>query len=475
MFSFRTLTRCFVFGIASREESGLQNARDATVLQPLPSPRTPRAFKCQCGRPVFFRNSTCVVCHTPLGYAAGRGLLIPLEPVLSSPASADTAPAAADDARDEPALWREFGAGADAPRYSRCGNLTSASACNWLVAVDDAFQGPERLCRCCRLTRTLPDQSVASNPLWWNRIELAKRRLVSSLIGLRLPVLSKVAEDPSTGLIFDLLRAPAGGPPVITGHDDGVITIDVEEADDATREQRKNALHEPYRTLLGHLRHETGHYYWQRLVEHSPWLAACREVFGDDRQDYMAALRHHYEAGPPADWGEHHVSAYASSHPWEDWAETWAHYLHMVDTLDTARSFGLDGERVELHYERYTPDSLGTLAATVPAGESGADDFLPLLNGWMELTGVLNELSRSMGVQDFYPFVLAAPAVRKLHLVHRVVTSAAQGLGAVPAVAPPLDEGPSAGAAPATQSMQTGGWIDDGAETATSAAAATPA
>jgi hypothetical protein len=243
---------------------------------------------------------------------------------------------------------------------------------------------------------------------------------VSSLLGLKLPVSSKVNEDSDRGLVFDLLRSPPGGPPVVTGHADGVITIDVEEADDAVREARRTALDEPYRTLLGHLRHESGHYYWSRLVQGSAWLEPWRRVFGDERRDYAAALKHHHESGVPTDWRLGFVSGYASSHPWEDWAETWAHYLHMVDTLDTARSFGLDGERVELCYERFGLEALDDAGA----GSAGARHFLGLVHSWMELTGVLNELSRSMGVPDFYPFVLSVPALRKLHLVHRVITEA---------------------------------------------------
>ena len=82
-----------------------------------------------------------------------------------------------------------------------------------------------------------------------------------------------------------------------------------------------------------------------------------------------------------------------------------------------ARSFGLDGERVELSYERFSE------ALLHDSGDPDAGGFLHLINSWMELTGVLNELSRSMGVHDFYPFVLSGLAVRKLHLVHRIVHS----------------------------------------------------
>lgn len=361
----------------------------------LPAPVVPRAFRCRCGRPVFFRNSECLACHTPLGYDTARLVLLPLQPDRT------------------PGWWRQVGAPKSAPRYRRCAHLDSAAACNWLIAEGDAHAGDPPQCRCCRLTRQKPDLADPANATGWGRIELAKRRLVSLLLGLRLPVRAKVGEDPQRGLAFDLLRAAPGGPAIITGHADGVITLDIEEADDAIREQRRTALHEQYRTLLGHLRHESGHYYWHRLVEGqgSAWLAPCRELFGDERQDYAAALRRHHEQGPPADWAVRHVSAYASSHPWEDWAETWAHYLHLVDTVDTARSFKLDAASVDLQYEPFD-------ALLLEGPEAAA--FLVLLQGWMELTGVLNELSRSMGVADFYPFVLSAPAVRKLYFVHCV-------------------------------------------------------
>ncbi|TCP04364.1 zinc-binding metallopeptidase family protein [Rubrivivax gelatinosus] len=362
----------------------------------VPEPITPRKFECVCARPVFFRNSECLVCHTPLGYDPERRRLLPLEPIAGTD------------------LWKE--ARPRRPRrYRRCANLDAPSACNWLVDPADAGALDPPQCRACRLTRTLPDLSQPGNGERWGRIATAQRRLVSQLVGLGLPVKSRLSEDPDRGLVFDLLQSPPGGPAVVTGHADGIVTIDVEEADDPTREHRRTTLGETYRTLLGHLRHEVGHYYWQRLVEGSPWHEPFRRLFGDERGDYAAALKRHYDEAAPADWGARHVSAYASSHPWEDWAETWAHYLHMLDTLDTARSFGLDGESVELSYERFGN------AALADSGDRNPGPFLAIVNGWMELTGVLNELSRSMGVPDFYPFVLSVPALRKLHFVHRVV------------------------------------------------------
>jgi len=350
---------------------------------------------------VFFRNSRCLACERALGYDAQRRRLHAIEPV-----------------KGEDGLWQEAEV-PGGPRWRRCANLDTASGCNWLIdagAPPDPEDAPVRgQCIACRLTRTLPDLSLADNAAHWQSIAMAQRRLVSTLIGLGLPVRSWY-DDPEQGLAFDLLRTAPGGPGVTTGHEDGVITIDIEEADDPTREQRRRALHEPYRTLLGHLRHESGHYYWSRLIEHGRWLAPFRERFGDERADYAAALKTHYEQGAPADWGARFVSAYASAHPWEDWAETWAHYLHMVDTLDTARSFGLHGERVELNYERFDARLLAEAG-----DDAGAAAFVALLGDWMELTGVMNELSRSMGLPDFYPFVLSYEAARKLHFVHRVV------------------------------------------------------
>ncbi|MBA4263831.1 MAG: hypothetical protein C0453_02005 [Comamonadaceae bacterium] len=361
-----------------------------------------RAFSCRCGQPVFFRNSICLACQTPLGYDPQTGLLLPL---VALPGQSD-----------ESEVWRCAEPAQTSGRYLRCRNLTTGAACNWLIPLDGKSSTAADLCLCCRFTRVLPDLSVNDHLTWWRRIEVAKRRLISALLGMRLPLVP-LADDPRQGLAFDILTS-LDGAPVTTGHAEGVITLDAQEADDPTRELRRTQLHEPYRTLLGHLRHEIGHYYWRRLVEHSEWIDPFRREFGDERADYLGALERHYAEGPPDDWCSTHVSAYASCHPWEDWAETWAHYMHMTDTVDTAMSFGLHGERLELSCEPFGTEVLGE------ATDSASDGFLNLLNRWVQLTGVLNELSRSMGVPDFYPFVLSAPAVRKLHMVHRIIEAA---------------------------------------------------
>ena len=358
-----------------------------------------RRYQCRCGRPVFFRNSVCLACRTPLGYEPYLAQICALEPAQGEAAS------------ESDSLWSISGS-TSGKLYRRCANLVSAAACNWLVDAGD----PLKFCQCCRLDRTIPDLTIADNAESWNKIEIAKRRLISSLIALGLPVKSRISEDPGQGLAFDFLRSLPGGPQVITGHEDGVITLNIEEADDATRERNRINLNEPYRTLLGHLRHEVGHYYWDRLISGTRLYAGFQDLFGDETQDYAAALQRHYNEGPPLDWRDRFVSAYASAHPWEDWAETWAHYLHIADTWDTALSFGMDVD-AGMEFDGFTADVLAH------PDQSGSSTFLQFLNSWTQLTAVLNELSRAMGLADFYPFVLSQRAVAKLHFIHMAIVS----------------------------------------------------
>jgi hypothetical protein len=355
------------------------------------------AFACRCGRPVYFRNSLCLGCKAPLGFEPESLQVRAMTPA----AGANT--------------WRVDGgedkADGDATEWRRCENFESPAGCNWLVRADDE----ETLCRSCRLNRTIPNLDDPNNREWWRRIENAKRRLVSQLLSLKLPVVSKESEDAERGLMFDFLRSPGEGPRVLTGHDNGLITLNIEEADDSVRERTRNEMREPYRTLLGHLRHEVGHYYWDRLVAGTPQLEKFRALFGDEREDYAAALKRNYEQGPPADWANQHITSYASVHPWEDWAETWAHYLHVVDSLDTALRFGLQGEDVELEVEPFVVEDLYDPEA------DDAERVILLINSWVRLTNVLNELARSMGQQDFYPFVMSRPVLRKMHFIQMIV------------------------------------------------------
>ena len=359
--------------------------------------RHSRTFACRCGTHIFFRNSLCLHCQATLGYIPGEGRMVAIDPGPQS------------------GTW--VAEGVRAPQKC-CGNRDTPARCNWMLAADD----PNPRCIACRLNRTIPNLDDADNARYWGLIELAKRRLVSELLALGLPVRSKVDEDPERGLMFDFLRSPAEGPPVMTGHAGGLITLNVEEADDSAREKTRLQMHEPYRTLLGHFRHEVGHYYWDRLIADTSWLERFRDLFGDERADYAAALKANYENGPPADWSNRYISAYASTHPWEDWAETWAHYLHMIDSLGTAFGFGLEAGDLEGTIEPFERDAL-----YAPNAE-GAGRFLSLLNSWIEMTMVVNELARSMGQADFYPFVMSKPMVAKLQFVHLVVEGARSGL-----------------------------------------------
>jgi hypothetical protein len=352
----------------------------------------PRSFSCRCGRPIFFGNSICLGCRSPLGYEPHLGLLAPLEP---------------GGAQDSWKLVNNAGTGS----YRRCQNLDSPSGCNWLVR-EDATQ--RKLCISCRLERVIPDLSNSANIPPYRRFASAKRRHVALLLSLGLQVRPRIDEDPDHGLAFDLLRAPTYGPAILTGHESGIITVNIDEAEDSIREQIRTQMGEPYRTLLGHLRHETGHYYWGRLIQNSQWIDEFRAIFGNEQQDYQAALDAHYQNGAPANWQRNHISAYASAHPWEDWAETWAHLFHMEDTYRTAYSFGLDpASSLELELEPFPEDSLPS--------STDAADFLAFLNAWTRLMAVMNELSRAMGQPDFYPFVLSRGVVAKLYFVHRVI------------------------------------------------------
>jgi hypothetical protein len=379
-------------------------------------PTTSRSYHCVCGALVFLRNTHCLNCSHPLGYDPERRTMVALEP------------------SEVEGRWRVAGE-TDASLYARCSNLETAAVCNWLIPTGrpDAQTWPDKLyagrCLSCSLTRTIPNLEVPAHAEALLRLETAKRRLLSQLLALALPVETRL--ERANGIAFDFLAQLPGGPPVLTGHDEGVITLNVGEADDAKREGIRAAMHEPYRTLLGHFRHEIGHYYWDRLVRDTPWLEGSRQLFGDDTRDYAESLKHHYENGPPTDWPLHYVSSYATSHPWEDWAETWAHYLHMSDAVDTAVSLGVDAASVDIEAQPYTAADLWQ------PDHPNAGAFLEFLNSWVVLTQAVNELTRSMGQPDFYPFVLPREAVAKLQFIHELIRSAsAPDAVPTPAAAP---------------------------------------
>ncbi len=368
-----------------------------------------KLFSCHaCGQIVHFENTVCERCGHALGYLPGPGIVSALEWDGTQGAWQALAPPGG--------LWLY------------CANY-ELGACNWMVPASGtgAANGGQAtgggggsagqaLCPACALNRTIPDLTVSENLQAWQRLEGAKHRLVYALNRFGLPVFSK-ADDAHQGLAFDFMSdwdSPFGEQNrVLTGHAQGVITVNIAEADPARREEVRMAMGEPYRTLLGHLRHESGHYWWERLVQGSPRQDDFRALFGDERQDYAEALSRHYAGGPPTSWPAHYVSAYAASHPWEDWAETWTHTLHVIDTLETAWAFGIDVQ------PRHGSDP--ALAGTADVDPYDVTDFDALMEDWLPLAIAVNSLNRSMGQPDMYPFVLTPAVIEKMAFVHQVI------------------------------------------------------
>ncbi len=347
-----------------------------------------KLFRCHCGNTVYFANTDCMQCGRKLGFLPDQLRLAALE-------------AAGND------LWISLPSAADdqAPRrrYRWCANGVHHDACNWMVPEDD----PDPFCMACRLNQVIPDLSQPGNRSLWIRIEERKRRLVYDLRRLQLPVIPKTV-DPQQGLAFAFLEdqpdtveflAPNAGGEVMTGHAGGLITINIAEADDVERERRRRQLNEQQRTLLGHFRHESGHYYWDRLVAGGPLLDRIRECFGDERADYNEALQRYYNNGPANDWQTTHVSAYASAHPWEDWAECWAHWLQITDSLEMAAAIGMADEH---------------------ALDGNVDDKV---GHWVDLALKINLIMRSLDQTDAYPFVLTPAIIDKLRLVDEVISN----------------------------------------------------
>lgn len=329
-----------------------------------------KLFSCpRCSRRLYFENSLCLSCG---------------EAVVYSPARREMIPAA----------------------HARPCRNAGECGCNW--AGEDRFGF---YCLACALNRTIPDLSVEGNRERWARVERAKRRVVHALLSFGLPVGPKAAPGDDAGLAFDFLADPAGPSPggerVLTGHDAGLITLNVAEADAPERERMRLSLGERYRTVIGHFRHELGHYYWERLVRDDPArLGRFRALFGDERLDYAAALASHYEAGPRPDWQERNISAYAASHPWEDFAETWAHFLHIADTLETADAYRIPLEAADT----------ATDASAAAAGPTQR-----MVARWLALSEIANAVNRSMGLPDLYPFVISPAVAEKLDFVRALL------------------------------------------------------
>lgn len=344
-------------------------------------------FECECGNTLFFENSMCLQC----GYEVGYDPTTDRMKRVASP-------------------------------YTRCRNGNEYSTCNWLIPAGQE----QEYCPACRLNRTVPDTSIPANLVLWQKIEAAKRRVFYTLARLGIAPSSLLLQP--DGVAFDFL-IPTPELPVTTGHEKGIITINLLEADDVYREKTRTALGEPYRTLVGHLRHELGHYYWDKFFLHrtneDPLLMECRELFGDERADYSAALQQHYTAGATPAWQATHITAYATAHPWEDWAETWAQYLHILDGTETAAAFGWAGHQVPIAIKPFSPTEVLGKSAHEADGR-----LFETLNAWSRLSPALNEMAASLGHTALYPFVLSTASVRKITFVHKMVTLAAAEKGA---------------------------------------------
>ena len=356
-----------------------------------------KLFTCpHCGQRLYFENALCLTCGNA---------------VLYDPKAAAFRLASSDG-------------------VFACANATQCD-CNWKAVDTQPF------CLACGLNKTIPDLSIDGNRGRWKRVEAAKKRAVYTLLALHLPVGPKQSPTDEIGLAFDFLADPVGRGPggehILTGHDDGLITLNVAEADSAEREKMRAQLGESYRTLLGHFRHELGHYYWDRLIRDDPdWLAECRTLFGDETADYEQALKTYYANGAPLDWQSNHISAYATSHPWEDWAESWAHYLHITDTLEMVHSLNLKlGQLDTIDYSDLPTWDTG--GASVPrASSDGLAEFDAILERWLVLSEASNSINRCMGLPDLYPFVISPTTTDKLRFVYRRLAALREAVGPAP-------------------------------------------
>lgn len=351
---------------------------------------------CRCGAPLFRENTACVTCGAAVGHVPDAAVLTSFD--------------SQSDGR-----WKADHADLRGRLFKPCSGRSLAHQCNWMLDSTD----PAEQCLSCSLTRTIPDLTVPGAPERWAATEHAKRQVVIQLLRLEVPVKSKLTDE--EGVCFDFLE-PQGDPTsILTGHEDGVITLNLNEANPAQRTATRELMGERYRTLAGHLRHELAHYYWDLLAADPAWTDRCREVFGDERQDYGAALQQHHQNGAPADWSLQFISPYASSHPWEDWAETFAHYLHMEEGLETAAQLGIDLRRLHL---RAVPFDRSVLGENI--SRRSAEKFLDRIDRWVILGLATNELSAALGHDPAYPFVLNAAVVNKLHFVQESLSTLAE-------------------------------------------------
>lgn len=344
-----------------------------------------RSYRCVCQNVIFFDNSQCIACRRELGFCPACRNLTALEPLPDGSFRCGNP---------------ECGAA-----LAKCLNYAEHNVCNRGVLVADS--PPGSLCDCCRFNETIPDLTIPGNLQKWHRLEAAKRRLFYDLAELGLPY-GTAADgiDPPLRFDFkadvippeDVWRSVGGTEKVYTGHAAGRITINIREADDVEREKLRVDFGESQRTLIGHFRHEIGHYFWDVLVK-GRREEECQAVFGDHLQPtYAEALENYHQHGPPPNWAENYISPYATMHPWEDFAESWGVYLDMISALDTAQHFGFGGQSDPIHA-----------------------DVTAMIRRYQQLGIAFNEVSRSMGLLDVVAEVFVPPVVAKLKYIHQLV------------------------------------------------------
>lgn len=344
-----------------------------------------KLFTCgTCNNTLYFENSICLGCQNPIGFDSKQLRMLTIQKNKH-------------DAYHTDLVTKKT--------YKYCQNAQEAT-CNWLIPASST----STFCVACELNRTIPPLTTTQNRERWHKIEIAKHRLIYSLLKLQLPIKKKI-NNSIEGIAFDF-TSDNHSKSVMTGHQSGLITINIKEADEAERAKHKYDLNEKYRTLLGHFRHEIGHYYWDVLIKNNPkHLKKFRELFGNETVNYEQALRNYY-SNPNKNTSNHYISIYATSHPWEDWAESWAHYMHLMDTVETAYNFGIQLDTVSL--------STRNINAPTISNPYEIKKFVDIFNMWVPLGFAVNGLSRSMGHPEFYPFVISEEIIEKLSFIHKI-------------------------------------------------------
>jgi hypothetical protein len=331
--------------------------------------------KCKCNRWLFFGNTACLGCDRSVGRCCACRAMASFSPASTSELfSCDNC-----HAEVQPCANRNLG------------------ICNCFANQTDSTGNV--LCTYCEFTRVVPPHDSPDKFSRWRELESAKRRLLIQLSGLEFPPFASKFV-PTCPLVFEFKEdtvLPDGSiEAVFTGHENGVITINAHEADSVRREQSRVAFNEPQRTLIGHMRHEYGHFLDLCCIQGDLLRAKYVELFGDPATvDYAEAKTRYYAQGPTGNWPESYVSAYASMHPWEDFAETVNVYLDLMALAETAR------------------DQLGS---NIDTSANGC--VATFISELLDLAITVSEFNFDMGLNALLPERFNDEVVCKLSYVH---------------------------------------------------------